>query len=209
MSGRNLGIRFLREQPGVVREGGRRRTVDTRSSLNDDPGNEPGLDAVSDVLAASGDPANPSAAELRDLLERTHRIAVVGLSRFPEKPARRVPAYLAARGYEVVPVNPSAERVLGRTAYPTLADVPGTVDMVMIFRPSDLAGPFVREALARPERPAIWLSEGIRADAEIAEARSRGVMAVQDVCAYKVHVSLPTRPSPPERPAPARRDPSG
>jgi predicted CoA-binding protein len=79
--------------------------------------------------------------------------------------------------------------------------------MVMVFRPSDQAGAFVREALARPERPAIWLSEGIRADEEIAEARSRGVTAVQDLCAYKVHVNLGPTPSGP--PAPDPRDPSG
>jgi len=172
-----------------------------------DVGSDASLEPVREVLSASTDPDNPTAEELRDLLERTHRIAVVGLSRFPEKAARRVPAYLAARGYEVVPVNPSAERVLGRPAYPRLTDVPGAVDMVMIFRPSDQAGAFVRESLRRPERPAIWLSEGIRADEEIADARSQGFAAVQDLCAYKVHVNLPPRPS--EPPAPGRRDPSG
>ncbi len=174
-----------------------------------DTGNDASLDAVRDVLAASADSDNPTAEELRDLLERTRRIAVVGMSRFPEKPSRRVPAYLASRGYDVVPVNPSAERVLGRPAHATLADVPGAVDMVMIFRPSDQAGAFVREALARAERPAIWLSEGIRADVEIAEARSAGVAAVQDLCAYKVHVNLPTRTRPSGPPAASGRDPAG
>jgi predicted CoA-binding protein len=90
----------------------------------------------------------------------------------------------------VVPVNPHAERVLGRQAHATLADVPGAVDLVMIFRPSEKAGEFVRQALARPERPAIWLSEGIRADADVAEARRLGVTAIQDLCAYKVHSAL-------------------
>jgi predicted CoA-binding protein len=141
---------------------------------------------------------------------RPLRIAVVGMSRFPEKPAKRVPAYLAAHGYDVVPVNPNAERVIGRPAYPTLAEVPGEVDLVMIYRPSDQAGAFVREALARPERPAIWLSEGIRADEEVAQARREGVMAVQDLCAYKVHVALQDERtfSPEEPPAADPHDPS-
>jgi predicted CoA-binding protein len=59
--------------------------------------------------------------------------------------------------------------------------------MVMIFRPSDQAGVFVREAAARPERPAIWLSEGIRADADIDAVRAQGLVAIQDLCAYKTH----------------------
>lgn len=151
------------------------------------------MDSLSELrrlLLESSDPENPSAEALRDLLERTRRIAVVGISRFPEKPSRSVPAYLAARGYEIVPVNPNAERVLGRQAFARLADVPGPVDMVMIFRPSDQAGAFVREAAARPERPSIWLSEGIRADAEISAARAQGITAVQNLCAYKAHKTL-------------------
>jgi predicted CoA-binding protein len=163
------------------------------------------------VLSASGDPENPGGQELRELMGRPLRIAVVGMSRFPEKPSRRVPAYLAAHGYDVVPVNPNAKRLIGRTAYATLADVPGEVDVVMIYRPSEQAGAFVREALARPERPAIWLSEGIRADEEIAQARREGVTAVQDLCAYKVHVALQDARalSPEEPPATDPRDPSG
>lgn len=142
------------------------------------------------LLATSSDPANPDPEALRHLLARARRIAVVGISRFPEKPARSVPAYLAARGYEIVPVNPNAERVLGRKAYARLQDVPGPLDMVMIFRPSEQAGEFVRAAAARPERPAIWLSEGIRADADVEAARARGITAVQDLCAYKVHKAI-------------------
>jgi predicted CoA-binding protein len=167
--------------------------------------------ALERVLAASGDRDNPGPEVLRELMGRSLRIAVVGMSRFPEKPAKRVPAYLAAHGHDVVPVNPNAERVIGRRAYATLADVPGEVDLVMIFRPSDQAGRFVREALARPERPAIWLSEGLRADAEIARARSEGVTAVQDLCAYKVHTALGDAHalSPEEPPATDPRDPSG
>ncbi len=159
------------------------------------------------LLAASSDPANPDAAALRVLLGRVQRIAVVGMSRHPEKPARSVPAYLVAKGYDVIPVNPRADRVLGRKAYPRLADVPGPLDMVMIFRPSAEAGAFVREAAARPERPAIWLPEGIRADAEIGAARTAGIPAVQDLCAYEVHRALPVSP-PREFPPASRRDPS-
>lgn len=142
------------------------------------------------LLESSSDVANPPPEVLRDLLERMRQIAVVGLSRDPRKAARRVPSYLAARGYNVIPVNPFADRILGQIAYPTLADVDMAVDLVLIFRPTGRAGPFVTEAAARPERPAIWLQEGIHADDEVTAARNDGLIVVQDLCVYKVHRDL-------------------
>jgi predicted CoA-binding protein len=148
------------------------------------------LTAVRRERAASSDPKNPSADELRALLSSVRHVAVIGLSRDPEKAARRVPSYLAAKGYDVIPVNPNAERILGRQAYDDIAEVDEPVDMVLIFRPSAVAGPFVEAAAARPERPAIWLQTGIRADEEIAAARAQGLVAVQDLCAFRVHRAL-------------------
>jgi hypothetical protein len=142
------------------------------------------------LLEASSDLANPSPEVLRDLFERMRKIAVVGLSRDPLKAARRVPSYLAARGYEVLPVNPRADRLLGRDAYATLGDIETPVDLVLIFRPTGRAGPFVTEAARRPERPAIWLQEGIHADEEVTAARAEGLVVVQDLCAYKVHRAI-------------------
>lgn len=142
------------------------------------------------LLADSSDPRNPSAEELMTLFERLQRIAVVGISRDPAKAARRVPSYLAAQGYDIVPVNPSADRILGKTAFAKLSDVTEPVDMVVVFRPSAEAASVVREAVARPERPAIWLQEGIRADDAVNEARRAGLVVVQDLCSYKVHRAL-------------------
>lgn len=139
------------------------------------------------LLAESSDDANPSADELVALLAATRHIAVIGLSRYPEKPARRVPSYLAAKGFDVIPVNPNADRILGRTSHPTLADVSDPVDLVLIFRPSDQAGAFVEEAMQREGEPAIWLQEGIRADAEVQAARDAGRTVVQDLCIFRVH----------------------
>lgn len=150
------------------------------------------LAEVRALLRSSSDPENPSAEELHTLFETVHRIAVIGLSRFPEKAARRVPSYLAAKGYEIVPINPNAERIFGKHVYATLAEVPGKLDMVVIFRPSAQAGRFVKEAADRPERPAIWLQQGIRADEEVAAARAAGITAVQDLCTFSVHRALPS-----------------
>ncbi len=148
------------------------------------------LDRLRAILAESTDPANPPAERIEALFQRLHRLAVVGLSRDPAKAARRVPSYLAAKGYEVIPVNPHAERILGRPARATLDEVEEPLDLVVVFRPSAQAGAFVAQAAARREAPAIWLQEGIRADAAATAAREAGRLVVQDLCAYKVHRAL-------------------
>ena len=140
------------------------------------------------VLSSSGDEANnPGPDEMRDLIRRTDSIAVVGMSRDPMKPARRIPSYLTAMGARVIPINPLVGRMLGAQARKSLEDVTEPVDMVMIFRPSDQVAPFVRAAAARPERPVIWLPEGVQDDVSAAGARAAGIVVVQDLCIYRVH----------------------
>src|SRR2546428_13597071 len=73
---------------------------------------------------------------LRDILTRYTRIAVVGMSKNPEKEAHTVPKYLLERGYDVIPVNPTATEILGRKAYPNLSSVPAGYEIVDVFRPS-------------------------------------------------------------------------
>ena len=151
------------------------------------------MDSLSEVrhlLDESSDPGNPTFEELRELFERVQAIAVIGLSRSVEKVARRIPSYLAAKGYDVIPVNPYADRILGRTAYARLSEVTEPVDLVIVFRPSDQAGRFVTEAAGRRERPVIWLQTGIRADKEIHAARADGLLAVQNLCSFRVHRAL-------------------
>jgi predicted CoA-binding protein len=145
------------------------------------------LAEIRHVLSASSDPGNPSAEELVQLLSDVQHIAVVGLSRNLEKPARRVPSYLAAKGYDVIPVNPNSNRLLGRVSYPTLGDVPDGVHPVLAFRPSDHAGPVVIDALDRPDNPAIWLQTGVVARPEVDRARAEGRTTIQDLCIFRVH----------------------
>jgi uncharacterized protein len=152
------------------------------------------LSAVDSLLQDSRDRDNPSAGELHRLLDRTRTVAVVGLSRDPEKAARRVPSYLAAKGLEVIPVNPNARRILGRDARDSLDEVEEAVDLVLVFRPSEEAGAVVRQAAAREEKPTIWLQEGIVAPEATQTARAAGISVVQDLCIFKVHRSLPPGP---------------
>lgn len=146
--------------------------------------------ALEAVLEESSDPENPGVDAIHDLVRRTLTIAVVGMSRDPSKVARRIPSYLAAKGAEIIPVNPEADRILGKRARKSLLEVTEPVDMVLVFRPSAEAGRVVRVAAARPERPIIWLQEGIRNDEAAAEARAQGLEVVQDLCLYKVHRAL-------------------
>lgn len=143
--------------------------------------------ALEAVLSASSDPDNPDRDTIHRIVRDTLRIAVVGISRDPAKAARRIPSYLAAKGAEILPVNPNADRILGRSAFDHLDDVVEPVDMVLVFRPSDEAGAVIRSAMKRPEAPHIWLQEGIRNDEAAAEARALGRIVVQDLCMYKVH----------------------
>src|SRR5438067_9044990 len=75
-----------------------------------------------------------SAFDRLRILERYKRIAMVGLSSNPFRPSHFAAIYLISEGYDVIPVNPREPRVLGRTCYPALADVPGGVEVVDIFR---------------------------------------------------------------------------
>ena len=119
------------------------------------------LKEIRRVLQESSDPDNPTAERLAALLSDVQHVAVVGLSRHLEKPARRIPSYLAAKGLDVIPVNPHAKRLLGRESYPSLGEVPEPVDLVLVFRPSEAAGEFVDAAMSRPDEPAIWLNRDI------------------------------------------------
>ncbi len=142
------------------------------------------------LLAASSDRGNPSPTALIALLGDVQHIAVVGLSRYLEKAARRVPSYLAAKGFDVIPVNPPAHRLLGRRSFATLAEVPEPIDMVLVFRPSADAGAVVEQAVDRPDRPAIWLQSGITSRDAVDVARSAGRAVVQDLCIFRVHRAL-------------------
>ena len=119
--------------------------------------------------------------ELRALLQRSRRIAVVGMSTHPEKAASRIPATLIQHGFDVVPVHPTAREIQGRTAYPTLEDVPGHVDLVDVFRP-----PAEAEGLAVSAETigagALWLQLGITSAPARRIAEASGLVYVEDLC---------------------------
>ncbi|GIU71865.1 MAG: CoA-binding protein [Candidatus Nitrosocaldaceae archaeon] len=126
--------------------------------------------------------------EIKDIL-KLKRVAVVGISRDPNKAAHQVPKYLLEHGYDIIPVNPSADQILGRKCYKSLEEVEGEIDIVDIFRPSDQVMPVVKEAIKKKPK-VIWMQLGIRNDEAAKEAEKHGIKVVQDRCMMEEHMRL-------------------
>ncbi len=126
-----------------------------------------------------------SDAPLRDILRSVKTIAVVGASNKEARPSFSVVAFLLARGYRVIGVNPAlaGESVHGASFVNRLADISEPIDMVDIFRNSAAAGAIVDEALALQPRPqVIWMQLGVQDEAAAARARAQGVKVVMNRC---------------------------
>lgn len=132
---------------------------------------------------------NPGNEELRALLAGAKRIAVVGASPNPERPSHRIARRLMEWGYEVVPVRPALKELFGAKAYAKLADVPGKIDLVNVFRSADRLGPLVEECIARGV-PAIWIQQGIVNEAAAERALAAGIKVVMDRCIAVEHRRL-------------------
>jgi len=123
--------------------------------------------------------------QVKALIDRTHRIAVLGI-KTPEtgEPAYFVPAYVQQAGFEIVPVPvyfPDVTEILGQKVYRKLADIPGDIDLVEIFRRSHKIPEHMDDILAKRPK-AVWMQLGIRND-EVAERLAReGIDVVQDMC---------------------------
>ena len=123
--------------------------------------------------------------ELREILSTTKVIALVGWSPNESRPSHRVAAYLAAKGYRVIPVNPGqADNVAnGEVVQASLSDIKDPVDMVEIFRRSEEVGPVVDEALrALPGLKTIWMQLGVEDTIAAAKAQALGVRVVMNRC---------------------------
>ena len=120
---------------------------------------------------------------LREILTDTRTIAIVGASPRRERPSHRVMAYLQRRGYRAIPVNPNAagDTILGETCYASLADVPEPIDMVDIFRRSELAGAAVDAAIAAGAK-FVWMQLGVRDDVAATRAEANGLNVVLNRC---------------------------
>jgi predicted CoA-binding protein len=123
---------------------------------------------------------------IRQILAECRTIAVVGASSNPARASNHVASYMKAQGYRVIPVNPNEQTVIGEQAYPSLTAVPGSIDLVDIFRKSEDVLPIVEEAIARGAK-AIWMQEGVINEAAAQLAREAGLTVVMDRCWLKDH----------------------
>lgn len=128
----------------------------------------------------------PETDPIAELLKRSKTIAVVGLSDNPLRPSHGVSAYMQAQGYRIIPVNPRITEALGEKCYPTLRDIPDGIDIVNIFRRSELVEEVVDEAIAL-KIPAIWMQEDVINEKAAAKARAAGAFVVMDRCILKEH----------------------
>lgn len=124
--------------------------------------------------------------QITELLNKAKNIAVVGLSDSPMRASYGVAAYLQSQGYRIIPVNPEVESVLGETAYASLSDVPGRIDLVDIFRRSEYVPPIVEEAI-KLKIPAVWMQETVIHEDAAKKAREHGITVVMDKCILKEH----------------------
>jgi predicted CoA-binding protein len=116
-------------------------------------------------------------------------IAVVGMSKNLEKAAHYVPKYLAEKGYRIIPVNPTADEILGKKCYSELSDIPEHVDIVNVFRPSEQVMPVIDEAIKLKPR-VIWLQEGIHNIEAESLAQKAGIEVVFNRCMLAEHQRL-------------------
>ena len=125
-----------------------------------------------------------SPTQIRDLLESSHRIAVLGMKPDPDQPAYYVPEYAERAGYEIIPVPvyyKELTEIMGKKVYRKLTDVPGDIDIVDVFRrPSDIP-PHVDDILAAKPK-SVWFQLGIRNDEAAQRLAEAGIKVVQDRC---------------------------
>ena len=126
--------------------------------------------------------------QIRDILS-LKKVAVIGMSKSSFKAAHFVPKYLADNGYDITPVNPLSDEILGKKCYGSISEIDEDIEIVDIFRPSDQVLPFVKEAIKKKPR-VIWLQEGIHNSEAEELARKEGIKVVFNRCMLAEHQRL-------------------
>jgi predicted CoA-binding protein len=127
------------------------------------------------------------------ILKEYRTVAVVGLSSDPKRPSYKVASYLAQHGYEIIPVNPNADEILGKPSYPDLGSIPEPAEVVDIFRRSEEVMPVVDEAIKIGAK-VVWMQEGVINETAASRARDAGLLVVMDKCMFKEHRRLSKKP---------------
>lgn len=126
---------------------------------------------------------------LKDILLSAKTIASVGVSSNPGKESFWIVKYLKDQGYRIIPVNPTAEEILGEKAYPDLESVPEKIDVVQVFRKPEDVPPVVDSAINAGAK-VVWMQEGIVNEEAAQKARQAGLQVVMDACMRVTHRRL-------------------
>jgi hypothetical protein len=126
--------------------------------------------------------------QIREILS-LNKVAVIGVSKNSSKAAHYVPKYLSDNGYDVIPVNPSSDEILGKKCYDSVLDINEPIDIVDVFRPSDQVLPFVKDAIQKKPK-VIWLQEGIHNSEAEELAKSHGIKIIFNRCMLAEHQRL-------------------
>jgi predicted CoA-binding protein len=127
--------------------------------------------------------------KMKQLLQETKTIAVVGLSNKPDRPSYVVTQYMQAHGYKIIPVNPTCSEILGETCYPDLSSIPVAVDMVNVFRKPEDCLEVAREAVKIGAK-SLWLQMGVINQEALDYASSHGLTGIMDKCLMVEHRKL-------------------
>ena len=126
--------------------------------------------------------------EIREILS-LNKVSVVGMSKNSSKAAHYVPKYLSEQGYDITPVNPTSNEILGKRSYDSVSEIAESIDIVNIFRPSDQVLPVIQEAI-KIKPKVIWLQEGIH-NLEAEElAKKAGIRIIFNRCMLAEHQRL-------------------
>ena len=125
-------------------------------------------------------------ADTAEILRKYRTIAVVGLSNNPMRPSYGVSEYMQRQGYRIIPVNPGHAQILGEKSYRTLEEIPEPVEIVNVFRRSELIPPVADSAIAIGAK-VLWLQEGIQNEEAAEKARAAGLEVIMNTCILKAH----------------------
>lgn len=127
--------------------------------------------------------------DIKNTLELSKVIAVVGLSDKPDRDSYHVAAYLQQQGYKIIPVNPKAVEILGEKSYSDLTVIKEPVDIVDIYRKPEAVGEIVDQAI-QIKAKAIWMQEGVVNEEAAQKASQAGLKVVMNKCILKEHRRL-------------------
>ncbi|HHO42440.1 MAG TPA: CoA-binding protein [Epsilonproteobacteria bacterium] len=133
---------------------------------------------------------NSNAKEIREIFANTKTIAIIGCSPNESKASNMVARYLQKAGFQIIPVYPKEEEILGEKVYRSLSDIPCKVDMVDIFRKPDVIASVVDECIARGDIDTVWTQLGLVNNQAAQKAQEAGMKVVQNHCTKIEHMRL-------------------